>query len=84
MPIESIEETLSEGEYKIITQPERSEIIKLSDKEAELEKLKTIYANLEVTKEEQTEWAEQELQVRQDIYQKRIQEVQALIDKING
>ena len=75
--------SLEEGEYKIITQPEKSIIVNKTDKEAELAKLIENLNNLEVTNEEKEEWANQELERRQKVYIKRIEETNIILDKLN-
>lgn len=73
---------IDKDNFKVITQAEQSVVINLKAKQAELAKLEAIFAGLKITEEEKNEWAAQELFLRQEIYRKRIQEVQSLINTL--
>ena len=76
--------TLKPGEYKIVTQPEKSVIVNKVEKEAELANLQNIYKNLSISQEEIDLWVAEELEIRRRMYEERIAQTQGILDKING
>ncbi len=76
--------TLGAGEYKIITQPEKSIIVNKEKKEAELAALEDSLKNVSISQEDIDAFVAQETEEREQAIVKRIIKAKNILEKING